>query len=70
MNSLPAFFGCQIVNAIQNYRIFLQATFLQWCDTCFNPKDRKGTPFGDKKSVLKVDNIGIKSCVMMPLNTP
>ena len=70
MISVPAVFGCQMVPAFQKYQIFCHTTSFRWCDIYFSPKNPKGGPFGKKIFfVMKPNNMGIKSCVLMPLNT-
>ena len=70
MISVPAVFGCQMVPAFQKYQIFCRTTSFRWCDIYFSPKNPKGGPFGKKIFfVMKPNNMGIKSCVLMQLNT-
>ena len=70
VNSVPAVFGCQMVQAFQKYQAFCHTTSHRWCDIYFSPKNPKEGPLSKKNIfIMKHNNMGIKSCVLMPLNT-
>jgi len=50
LNSVPAVFGCQMVQAFQKYQAFCHTTSHRWCDIYFSPKNPKEGPLSKKNN--------------------